>query len=141
MPLECEVIPRPDASPGELKTLGAALAGWFDTYHAGLGASSRDVDGWIDREALADLLDGELPQSLALRCASPGMTLTADYSGGGRLAPAVGARLRPSRRPDLGPSVHIPRPSPPPAATAWAATQLAGQTRFCCAFWTEEGKD
>jgi hypothetical protein len=67
----------PDASPDELKSLGAALDGWFDGYLAELATAGRDADGWIDRDSLADLLGGELPQPLALRCASPGMTLTA----------------------------------------------------------------
>jgi hypothetical protein len=48
---------------------------WFDAYLAGLRAAGRDVDGWIDRDALANLLGGELPQPLALRCAQPGMML------------------------------------------------------------------
>jgi hypothetical protein len=57
------VIPRPDATVGQLKELGAALTRWWQDTAGGPGRPLC----WIDQDALHDLQAGELPQPFALR--------------------------------------------------------------------------
>jgi hypothetical protein len=56
-----EILPRQDATPEQLKRLGAALTEWSTRPGTSGGAT------WIDRAALEDLLAGELPQPFVLR--------------------------------------------------------------------------
>jgi hypothetical protein len=56
-----EVFPRQDATPEQLKRLGAGLTEWSSRTGKSGGAN------WIDRAALDDLLAGELPQPFVLR--------------------------------------------------------------------------
>jgi hypothetical protein len=58
-----EIIPRPDATPEQLKRLGAALAEWWERR----GGGTEGGPHWIDGAALNDLLAGELPQPFVLR--------------------------------------------------------------------------
>jgi hypothetical protein len=58
-----EIIPRPDATPEQLKRLGTVLTDWWDLE----GAGATPAVSWIDRPALDDLLAGELPQPFVLR--------------------------------------------------------------------------
>jgi hypothetical protein len=55
--LECEIIPRPDATPEQLKALADALDNWIGN-HA--------VPSVTTAYALADLRAGELPQPLSV---------------------------------------------------------------------------
>jgi hypothetical protein len=64
MALSCEVFPRLSATSEELKALGRAIPAWFAAFLR----ERPDVDGWLDEDAVADLLHGELPQPLAARC-------------------------------------------------------------------------
>jgi hypothetical protein len=64
MSLTGEVFPRPTATPDELKTLGHAIRGWFAAFLR----ERPGVDAWLDEDAVADLLHGELPQPMAGRC-------------------------------------------------------------------------
>jgi hypothetical protein len=68
MTLHGELIPRHDATPAELKALGAAIQAWFTAFQRQRAEAGDDVDGWLDEEAVGDLLHGELPQPLAARC-------------------------------------------------------------------------
>jgi hypothetical protein len=56
MPIDCEVIPRPGATPGELKALGSALLRWYvrECREDGIAHS-------VDTEALIELLNGRPP--------------------------------------------------------------------------------
>jgi hypothetical protein len=56
MPIDCEVIPRPGASPAELKALGSALLRWYVRECGGGGLAHS-----VDTEALIELLNGRLP--------------------------------------------------------------------------------
>jgi hypothetical protein len=67
MAIECEVWPKQDATPEQLKALGSALQRWFAAFLQELAAAGRDVEGWMDPDAVRDLLTGELPQPIALR--------------------------------------------------------------------------
>lgn len=67
MPLQVEIMPRPDAAPDQLKQLASALREWFAAYVKDAAAFDPDVDGWIDEAALDDLRAGELPQPTVLR--------------------------------------------------------------------------
>jgi hypothetical protein len=60
--LECEIIPRKDSSPEQLKALGAAVRHW---YRAGMISGFKPC--YVDRRALEDLLRGELPQPWSVR--------------------------------------------------------------------------
>jgi hypothetical protein len=60
---DCEIVPRQDASPEQLKRLGNAIARWWEDERADAGRANP----WIDTSALGDLLAGELPQPFALR--------------------------------------------------------------------------
>lgn len=73
MTLNGRIVPRQDAPPDQLKLLGVALECWFNAFVADLASDGRDVEGWIDPEALKDLLAGELPQPFLLRVLRPGM--------------------------------------------------------------------
>src|SRR5262245_57690000 len=55
--------PRRDATPEQLKRLGAAVEAWWDQEWA----DADPLTHWIDRPALDDLHAGELPQPFALR--------------------------------------------------------------------------
>jgi hypothetical protein len=67
MPLQVEIMPRPDATPDQLKHLASALREWFAAYLKDAATIDPDVDGWIDEAALDDLRAGELPQPTVLR--------------------------------------------------------------------------
>jgi hypothetical protein len=67
MPLQGEIVPRPDARPDQLRQLASALQRWFAAYLKDATALDPDVDGWIDEAALDDLRAGELPQPTVLR--------------------------------------------------------------------------
>lgn len=56
MPIDCEVVPRPGATPAELKALGSALLRWYvrECREDGIAHS-------VDTEALIELLNGRLP--------------------------------------------------------------------------------
>jgi hypothetical protein len=56
MPIDCEVVPRPDAKAAELKALGSALLRWYvdECKDGGIAHS-------VDTEALIELLNGRLP--------------------------------------------------------------------------------
>jgi hypothetical protein len=64
MSLNCEVHPRNSANSAELKELGKAIRAWFTAFLQ----ERPDTDAWLDEDAVADLLYGELPQPLAARC-------------------------------------------------------------------------
>src|SRR5947209_18397470 len=55
--IECEVIPRRDATPQELKMLAEALGRWMP---------ANAVPSTTTPYALADLREGELPQPLSV---------------------------------------------------------------------------
>src|SRR5262245_59206710 len=56
MPIDCVVLPRPGATPDELKALGSALLRWYvrECKSGGIACS-------VDTEALVELLNGRLP--------------------------------------------------------------------------------
>lgn len=54
--IECEVIPRPDATPEQLRQLGSALARWSRRESGDDGILS-----FISRNVLADLSTGKQP--------------------------------------------------------------------------------
>jgi hypothetical protein len=54
--LDCEVIPRRDATPEQLRALGGALADW-----ARLASSDEGILHFISRFGLADLTNGNRP--------------------------------------------------------------------------------
>jgi hypothetical protein len=56
MPIDCEVIPRPGATPDELKELGSALLRWYVQECGGDGVAHS-----VDTEALIELLNGRPP--------------------------------------------------------------------------------
>jgi hypothetical protein len=62
-PLDCAIIPRHDATPDELKELGAALAAWWRAECSVPGSAAER----LDEDALNDLREGELPQPFGLR--------------------------------------------------------------------------
>ncbi|SRR6266540_443791 len=62
MPVVCELQPRQDATPEQLKMLGKALEGWAHRERGNEG-----VLCWIDQEGLDSLLSGEPPNPLGLR--------------------------------------------------------------------------
>ena len=72
-PLNCEILPRSDASAEELKRLGVALSDWLNTYLDEVGESGLDVEVWLDMDGIDSLLAGELPAPFAIRCGVPGM--------------------------------------------------------------------
>jgi hypothetical protein len=88
MPLKCEIVPRPDARPDELTSLGVALGDWFTSYLSGLRAAGRDVGAWMDGGALMDLCSGELPQSWGRSCRD-------SWRGVGAATPSGTAQSRP----------------------------------------------
>jgi hypothetical protein len=63
-----ELVPRHDATPEKLKALGAAIEAWFADFLRQQTEAGEEVDGWLDEDALGDLLHGELPQPVAGRC-------------------------------------------------------------------------
>ncbi|MGE3805509.1 MAG: hypothetical protein AB7K24_12610, partial [Gemmataceae bacterium] len=62
MSLLCEVIPRGDSDPHQLRALGGAIRCWYERERGGSGLAH-----YVDTFALDDLLSGELPQPFALR--------------------------------------------------------------------------
>ncbi len=68
MTLHGELMPRLDATPDELKALGAAIQAWFAAFQRQRAEAGDDIDGWLDEDAVGDLLHGELPQRLVARC-------------------------------------------------------------------------
>jgi hypothetical protein len=64
MSLNGVLFPRLGATSDELKTLGRAIQHWFTAFLQEHPA----MDGWLDHDAVDDLLHGELPQPLAGRC-------------------------------------------------------------------------
>jgi hypothetical protein len=64
MTMNVELTPLRSLAPAELKRLGAALESWFTDFLR----DRPEVDGWIDQDALDDLLAGELPKPFILRC-------------------------------------------------------------------------
>jgi hypothetical protein len=81
MPIDCEVVPRPGATPGELKALGAALLRWYvrECRADGLAHS-------VDTEALIELLNGRppsprVPRPLPARVPSPPGPAPAEPAG------------------------------------------------------------
>lgn len=62
MSLLCEVIPRGDSTPQQLRALGGAIRCWYERERGGSGLAN-----YVDTFALDDLLAGELPQPFALR--------------------------------------------------------------------------
>ncbi len=66
MPVPCELLPRLDATPGQLKQLGAALETWVRRELGNEGVLYS-----FDGEGLASLLGGEPPNPLALRVTPP----------------------------------------------------------------------
>jgi hypothetical protein len=64
MTFNCELFPRHDATPDELKRLGTAMKAWFDDFLE----AHPDADGFVAPDALADLRAGELPKPFLLRC-------------------------------------------------------------------------
>jgi hypothetical protein len=68
MTLHGELIPRQNATPEDLKALGAAIQAWFMGFQRQRAEAGEVVDGWLDDDAVGDLLQGELPQPLAARC-------------------------------------------------------------------------
>jgi hypothetical protein len=56
MAIDCEVIPRPGATPDELKSLGSAVLRWYVRECRGEGIAHS-----VDTEALIELLNGRLP--------------------------------------------------------------------------------
>ncbi len=56
MPIDCEVVPRPGATPGELKALGSALLRWYVRE-----CGSDGIAHSVDSEALIELLNGRPP--------------------------------------------------------------------------------
>jgi hypothetical protein len=78
MPIDCEVIPRPGATPAELKALGSALLRWYvrECRRDGIAHS-------VDTEALIELLNGRPP---APRVPRPALACVASGSGGGGAA-------------------------------------------------------
>jgi hypothetical protein len=64
MPVPCELVPRHDVTPEQMKELGAALREWCRReFGDGVLYS-------IDQKALASLLGGEPPDPLALQAKS-----------------------------------------------------------------------
>ena len=56
MPIDCEVLPRPGATPADLKALGSAVLRWYvRECRAGGMAHS------VDTEALIEMLNGRPP--------------------------------------------------------------------------------
>ena len=64
MTLNVELTPRRSLTPNDLKRLGTALETWLVTFLR----DHPEVDGWMDQDAVADLLAGELPKPFILRC-------------------------------------------------------------------------
>ncbi len=62
MALNCEVLPRPDASAHDLQRLGEALSGWFSGYVDDLIEAGVDADSWVDMDAVDSLLAVEQPR-------------------------------------------------------------------------------
>jgi hypothetical protein len=56
MSIPCVLIPRPDATPDQLRRLGRALFDW----HCDSGSNC----SWLEHTQLLDLLAGKLPTSL-----------------------------------------------------------------------------
>jgi hypothetical protein len=72
MAIECEVVPRPGATPAELKALGSALLRWYVRECRGDGIAHS-----VDTEALIELLNGRPPAPRVPRaapaCVPPGV--------------------------------------------------------------------
>jgi hypothetical protein len=68
MTIHGDLIPRRDATPEQLKALGAAIQAWFSGILRQRAEAGDEADGWLDEDAVADLLHGELPQPMAARC-------------------------------------------------------------------------
>ncbi len=80
MPIDCEVIPRPGATPAELKALGSALLRWYVRECDGDGIAHS-----VDTEALIELLNGRLPAARVPRtsptCVPAGVAAESESSG------------------------------------------------------------
>jgi len=61
MPIRCEIIPREDATPDQLRQLASAILRWYNQEVRGEGATRR-----IDQHGLTSLQAGKLPDALAL---------------------------------------------------------------------------
>jgi hypothetical protein len=68
MALNCELLPRPDASAHDLQRLGEAFSRWFSAYVDDLLEAGMDADSWADMDAVDALLAGEQPRRFAARC-------------------------------------------------------------------------
>jgi hypothetical protein len=95
MPIDCEVIPRPGATPADLKALGSALLRWYvrECRRDGIAHS-------VDTEALIEMLNGRPPAARVPRPALIGVPCALDDDSGPprngyeRRAPAGVERLR-----------------------------------------------
>jgi hypothetical protein len=58
MSMNCEVILRWDATPGQLRAVGAALWGWCNR-----AAGDQEAFQYLNNQGLADLIAGELPRA------------------------------------------------------------------------------
>ena len=96
MTTNVELTPRRTLAPDELKRLGAALESWFANFLR----QRPETDGWIDQDALDDLLAGELP----------------------KLQPFIAARMPERCRPAL-----IKRLAPQPAARTMRRLKVDGE--------------
>ena len=109
-PLDCAIIPRRDATPGELKELGAALGAWWRAECSAAGSAAER----LDEDSVNDLLAGELPHPFGLRLLGwlrePGVRSGARAGASRLTAQDVAEVLR--RAQDAYPSVArlIPRP-------------------------------
>ncbi len=65
MPLACEIVPRNDLSAHECQALATSLADWCKAE----SARRKDVLVEIEGRAMADLKQGRVPRSLAVRMA------------------------------------------------------------------------
>ena len=78
MPIDCEVIPRPGATPAELKALGSALLRWYvrECRRDGIAHS-------VDTEALIEMLNGRPPAARVPRPSLACVTAVADDAAPG----------------------------------------------------------
>ena len=61
MPVTCDVILRPNATPSQLRAVGAALWRWCVRT-----AGNRSIYRYLDNQALADLIAGRHPATSQL---------------------------------------------------------------------------
>ena len=60
MSIQCRIIPKAAATPEQLKALGLAISNWYENELA-----EGQLPHWVDYGALASLLDGKTPPTLA----------------------------------------------------------------------------